>query len=187
MLEYRCDWCGRQKKPDDTWILGLALERKGVSGSRRQFETLRNWNGKWASHPLAVHLCCEQHKKKYLDALFASPWPAVSRGEIARAAHLRRTEDHSRKDDGATAAEWYIEVGPAEPAKREKKSTQKKKSRPKSCKAEPPSIEFSETDHFHARALGIVLDAAETPNPTKSPEPPESKNLGADDADKSSR
>ncbi len=184
MLEYRCDWCGRQKKPDDTWILGLALERKGVSGSRRQFETLRSWNGKWASHPLAVHLCSEQHKKKYLDALFASPWSAVSRGEIARAAHLRRTEEHSRKDDGAAAAEWYIEVGPAESAKHEKKPTQKRKLRPKPPKAEPPAIKFSETDHFHARALGILLDASET---TKLPDPPKSKSPDADDADKSNR
>ncbi len=175
MLEYKCDWCGRQKKPNDAWILGLALERNGVSGTRRHFETLRRWSAHWASHPLAVHLCCEQHKEKYLDALFASPWPAVSRGEIARAAHLRRTDDHNRKgkDDSRAAAEWYVEEAPSAPARGEQKDTKKKKSAAKSRKPKSPAIVFSDTDHFHARALGILLD---------SPKSPEPKDPNADDA-----
>ncbi len=175
MLEYKCDWCGRQKKPKDAWILGLALERNGVSGTRRQFETLRGWSAYWAAHPLAVHLCCEQHKEKYLDALFTSPWPAVNRADIARAAHLRRTDDHSRKskDDSGAAVEWYIEEACSAPASREQKDTPKKKRPPKSRKPKPPAIVFSETDHLHARFLGILLESPKSTDP---------EDLNADDA-----
>lgn len=174
MLEYKCDWCGRQKKPDDAWILGLAVEHKGVTGSRRQFETLRRWTTKWASHPLAVHLCCEQHKRNYLDALFTSPWPAANKGSLARAAHLRRSNDggRTRKDDSGALAEWYIKdehpfSGQDQDAQ-EKKTAPKKEQR-KIKKAQPPAIIFSATDHLHARALGIMLD------PADSAEKPQSK------------
>ena len=156
MLEYKCDWCGRQKKPQDTWVLGLAVERKGVTGNRRHFETLVRWSAKWASHPMAVHFCCEQHKEKYLEALFASPWAAVDRDALARAAHQRRLgQGRKVKDDSGMASEWHIEAEPAQA----KRQPQKKKRAPSPRKPKPPAIVFSEVDKLHARALGIVLDA----------------------------
>jgi hypothetical protein len=177
LLEYRCDWCGRQKKPQDAWILGLAVEHKGVTGNRRQFETLRRWSAKWASHPLAVHFCCEEHKRKYLDALFASPWPAVDRSALARAAHLRRTgQARKGKDDSGAVAEWRIEDEPSPATKTEQAAEQKKKRRRKPRTANTPEIVFNETDRFHARALGILLDAPDG----GSPRP---KNLTTDDTD----
>jgi hypothetical protein len=158
LLEYRCDWCGRQKKPHETWILGLALEHKGVTGNRRQFEMFCRWSAKWASHALAVHFCCEQHKQKYLDALFASPWPEVDRSALARAAHLRRTDQGRKgKDDSDAVAEWRIEDEPPAHAGSDQR-TPKKKRASKARKPKAPTIVFSETDKVHARALGIVLD-----------------------------
>jgi hypothetical protein len=163
LLQYWCDWCGRQKKPHESWIVGLAVERRGVTGNRRQFETLEKWSAKWAAHPLAVHLCSEKHKDKYVDALFTSPWPSVSKTAIAKAAFLRRNEQRSRKEKSDVVAEWYIEKEDSSALRqRELANAQKRKRRRHAEKV--PTDPFTEMDNLHARSFGILLDPPNQPN-----------------------
>lgn len=161
-MQYTCDWCGREKKPDQPWIMGLAVQRSGITGNRRQFETLKKWSAKWAAHPLAVHFCSEKHKNEYIDALFTSPWPPVGRNAVARAAFLRRSEGRNGKQDPHPVAEWYIEKESSAKSPEEGK-TQKGKRRRRRKTENVPEHLFDDTDSFHARAFGIVLDRKEDP------------------------
>lgn len=164
MLEYRCDWCHRLKKPDDVWIVGLAGERSGVTGSRRQMETLKKWNTQWAVHPLAVHFCSTKHKDKFVEALFSSEWPTVSKSAISKAAARRRKAKENKPEKISDAVvERHIEDSPSishrhGPAKEEPR----KARRGRKSKKTPPNI-FADTDAFYARSFGIVLDAPEEP------------------------
>lgn len=162
MLQFRCDWCGREKRPDQHWILGLAVQRSGITGNRRQFETLKKWSAKWAAHPLAVHFCSEKHKDEYIDALFTSPWPSVGKNAFTKAAYSRRAERGTRKQDPDLVAEWYIEKEKSSASQDETKTRTKRRRR----KTEKnPNDLFTSTDRFHARALGIVLDPEDDPQP----------------------
>lgn len=161
MLQYRCDWCGREKSADQSWILGLAVQRSGMTGNRRQFETLKKWSAKWAAHPLAVYFCCEKHKNEYIDALFSSPWPSPGRNAIAKAAFLRRNEGAARKQNPDPVAEWYIEKERSS-ASTEGAKPQTKRRRARKTEKVPKDL-FDPNDSFHARALGIVLDPRERP------------------------
>lgn len=156
-MEYRCDWCHRIKKPGDVWIVGLAGERSGVSGSRRQMETLKKWSTQWAVHPLAVHFCSERHKDNFVEALFKSEWPSVSKGAISRAAARRRkAKDKNPEKISDAVVERHIEDGPSVLEHGQAKSKAQKSRKRKSKK--PPSNIFADTDAFYARSLGIVLD-----------------------------
>ena len=162
MLQYRCDWCGREKRPDQRWIIGLAVQRSGVTGNRRQFETLKKWSAKWAAHPLAVHFCCDKHKDKYIEALFTSPWHSPGRNAIAKAAFLRRTEGAARKQDPDPVAEWYIENEDSASSQEEVKIKKAKRTGTRKVERESKHF-FDDNDGIHARAFGIVLDPEEKP------------------------
>jgi hypothetical protein len=70
MLQYICDWCKRTKQVEDAWILGFAAENIGVVSARREITVASAWTDTQAVHPLAVHFCSEDHKDRYVSALF---------------------------------------------------------------------------------------------------------------------
>ena len=71
MVTFICDSCGRAKKPDQEWILGLAAESVGAVSARREVNILSDWAEAQAVHPLAVHFCSERCKDRYLNKLFS--------------------------------------------------------------------------------------------------------------------
>jgi hypothetical protein len=70
MIAFICDTCGRMKKPEQDWILGLAAENLGAVSARREVNILSRWADPQAVHPLAVHFCSERCKDKYMKKLF---------------------------------------------------------------------------------------------------------------------
>ena len=70
MILFGCDWCGIIKRPEKTWILGLAAESIGITAARREISILPAWDEARAPHPLAVHFCSVEHKDNYMTALF---------------------------------------------------------------------------------------------------------------------
>lgn len=71
MIKFACDACGRIKKDEESWVLGLAAESIGVISARREVNILSSWAEPQAVHPLAVHFCSEQCKEKYVRELFS--------------------------------------------------------------------------------------------------------------------
>ena len=70
MIAFICDSCGKMKKPEQDWILGLAAENVGAVSARREVNILSRWGESTAVHPLAVHFCSERCKDKYLKKMF---------------------------------------------------------------------------------------------------------------------
>jgi len=70
MIAFVCDTCGKTKKPEQEWILGLAAENVGLVSARREVNILSRWAEAQAVHPLAVHFCTERCKDKYMRKLF---------------------------------------------------------------------------------------------------------------------
>ena len=70
MIAFICDSCGRLKKPEEEWIVGLAAESIGALSARREINILSKWAEPQAVHPLAVHFCSERCKEKYMKKLF---------------------------------------------------------------------------------------------------------------------
>ena len=71
MIAFICETCGKVKKPDQDWILGMAAESVGVVSARREVNILSVWAEAQAVHPLAVHFCSERCKEKYMQKLFS--------------------------------------------------------------------------------------------------------------------
>ena len=70
MVAFICDSCGKMKKPEQDWILGLAAENVGAVSARREVNILSRWAEAQAVHPLAVHFCSARCKDKYLKKMF---------------------------------------------------------------------------------------------------------------------
>jgi hypothetical protein len=70
MIQYVCDTCLTIKKPDDTWIVGLAAEAAAATAARRELSIQSGWDRNTAVHPLAVHFCSTQCKDEYTQRLF---------------------------------------------------------------------------------------------------------------------
>jgi hypothetical protein len=70
MIQYVCDYCTAVKNPDDVWILGFAVESRGITAARREFTMAPVWDERRARDWLAVHFCCEQCKDNYMAELF---------------------------------------------------------------------------------------------------------------------
>jgi hypothetical protein len=70
MIQFICDSCGRVKKPDDAWLLGLAAESVGITSATREVNMLSTWSELQAVHPLAVHFCSTKCSERYLKKLF---------------------------------------------------------------------------------------------------------------------
>ena len=71
MVVFACDTCGRLKKPEQAWILGMAAESLGAVSARREVNILSAWANPQAVHPLAVHFCSERCKDRYMAKLFS--------------------------------------------------------------------------------------------------------------------
>jgi hypothetical protein len=70
MIAFVCDTCGKTKKEEQDWILGLAAESIGTTSARREVNILARWAEPQAVHPLAVHFCSDRCKDKYMKKLF---------------------------------------------------------------------------------------------------------------------
>lgn len=70
MINFSCDNCGKLKKAEQEWILGLAAESMGATSARREINILSRWVEPEAVHPLAVHFCSEHCKDRYMKKLF---------------------------------------------------------------------------------------------------------------------
>ncbi len=46
MVRHECDFCHRLKAPDETWILGFAVENIGVTAARREIVIASAWDPK---------------------------------------------------------------------------------------------------------------------------------------------
>lgn len=138
MLQYTCDWCKRQKKPDENWILGLAAERSYSSGHRREVSFASRWTEEWARHALAVHFCSAEHKNNYVEVLIGGARLLRQRTQKLRPASA------SAAAPAATTAD--VAQAPSTPRRR---STRRH--------AEPLAPEFTEADSVRAHALGVYL------------------------------
>jgi hypothetical protein len=70
MIVFTCETCGKLKKPEQDWILGMAAESLGAVSARRELNILSTWANAQAVHPLAVHFCSERCKDRYMTKLF---------------------------------------------------------------------------------------------------------------------
>jgi hypothetical protein len=70
MIAFLCETCGKLKKPEQNWILGMAAESLGAVSERREINILSLWEQSPALHPLAVHFCSERCKERYVNRLF---------------------------------------------------------------------------------------------------------------------
>ena len=96
MLQYICEWCKRVKQPGDEWILGFAAEKIGVVSARREITVSSAWNEAQAVHPLAVHFCSDDHKDRYVAALFDTE-PAHAEVVVETALEAGRHQRTTRK------------------------------------------------------------------------------------------
>jgi hypothetical protein len=71
MIAFLCDTCGKLKKPEQDWTLGMAAESVGAVSARREVNILSIWAETQAVHPLAVHFCSERCKERYMNKLFS--------------------------------------------------------------------------------------------------------------------
>jgi hypothetical protein len=71
MIAFVCDTCGKLKKDEQEWILGIAAESLGVVSARREVNIPSVWLDSQAVHPLAVHFCSERCKDRYMNKLFS--------------------------------------------------------------------------------------------------------------------
>jgi hypothetical protein len=72
MLEFVCDTCSALKEPEETWIVGFAVEAVGAVSARREVNIQSRWTREAAVHPLAVHFCSLECKDDYVTRLFGS-------------------------------------------------------------------------------------------------------------------
>ena len=71
MIAFLCDTCGKLRKPEQDWTLGMAAESVGAVSARREVNILSTWAEAQAVHPLAVHFCSGRCKERYVKKLFS--------------------------------------------------------------------------------------------------------------------
>ena len=131
MLSYVCDWCGRQKKPRQRWIVGLAAQHRGATADRCEVSICDTWSALWARHPFAVHFCSEDHKDRSVSSIFAPYHEGAEEPRAGRGA-----------ESPATA------VLPAT------RTAKKRRRKPRKA----IETRFSQNDRLRARAWGINLE-----------------------------
>jgi hypothetical protein len=144
LIRYSCDWCKREKRPGEQWVMGLAAEKIGPAGRRRQYIGLRQWSERLASDPLAVHFCSEEHKNLYVARLIAS-------SKSGRRALPRNVEPTKVQPQAATAPAIVV-TKPRASAKLEQSR------RPAAKKPGRKPIAFTPEDRMRAHGLGVRLD-----------------------------
>jgi hypothetical protein len=95
MLRFLCDFCRREKKQGESWILGIAAENVAPTAARREVLLASTWDPKRLCHPLAVHFCSQAHAERYIASLF-DQMPGEIEEEVVettvRTAPLRRVQ-----------------------------------------------------------------------------------------------
>ena len=86
MVRFQCDGCGRLKENGEVWILGFAAENIGVRSARREISIASSWDRPRAVESLAVHLCSDECRVRYMNALFGDT-PETRAGEITSTKH----------------------------------------------------------------------------------------------------
>ncbi len=73
MVIIRCDACGKQRATDSTepWILGFDVPAASAP-MRRSINVLGRWEERRVLDPGAVHFCCEDSKKTYIENALAA-------------------------------------------------------------------------------------------------------------------
>lgn len=87
MIRYQCEVCDRLKRPEESWVLGFAAERLGVTEARREITLVAKWDGERALRPFAVHFCSERCKVVYMEKMFGDTMPEIA--PLARKNHTR--------------------------------------------------------------------------------------------------
>jgi hypothetical protein len=142
LLRYHCDWCQREKRAAQRWILGFAAERIGAVSAEREISIAAEWSEAWAGHPLAVHFCCQEHKRNYVRALLAD-------GDGPRPRDARR-----RRKKGANSApvSALVVAGESRAPKQARAASRRKPRGRKHV-----DRDFAGADQLRAHALGVSL------------------------------
>jgi hypothetical protein len=140
VVEYKCEWCKRSKKPGQRWMLALAAERVTRSERRRDIHVFHKWHGTWARHPLAVHFCTSGHLERYVSAMFAVTPPRTSKRARGRAV----VELETQLTPGSSKL-YEAAIDRRHPGAKSPRS-----SRARTC-------HFSEVDVIRAHGLGIAI------------------------------
>ncbi len=82
MLQFRCDFCRREKKEGESWLLGIAAQSVAPTAARREIVMASTWDPKRLCHPLAVHFCSQAHAERYIASLFGEKPPAALAEEV---------------------------------------------------------------------------------------------------------
>lgn len=137
MQQYTCDWCGRQRRDREHWIVALAAEQVGATACRREISIAGHWSEELARHPFAVHFCSEDHKRRYVERLLLhqDEIAVTTRSISARSATVTRPT----RAISAPARVRSQAPGPRPAARR--------KARPR----------FNRADRLRARGLGVQI------------------------------
>jgi hypothetical protein len=141
LVGFVCDWCRRAKKPGDTWILGFAAESISAIAHRQEVMIAERWASAQATHPLAVHFCSEEHKRRYVRLLFDT---------AAKPARQYVVGSESGRDNSRVSA--MNSIGPAFGGARRETATIARRA-----KAKVVCSGFSSTDHIRSHGLSITL------------------------------
>jgi hypothetical protein len=142
VVTYRCEWCKREKKAGQRWILALAAERVTRTVRRREIKVLRQWHSAWAQHPLAVHLCCRDHLDRYVQVMFAIAPQRVAKRSSAR-----------------PVVQLETQLAPG-PAQRYEAAIERRHRDPRNAsapRARKRALSFTELDLIRAHGMGIAL------------------------------
>jgi hypothetical protein len=120
MIQYVCDCCSRVKAAEETWILGFAVESRGITAASREFTMAPNWNERRAREWLAVHFCSHACKDDYMSKLFGRE-PAES--EITQSVSVVRSDSSHPKVVSITRRQRRVANPAAAPERRRKKSS----------------------------------------------------------------
>ncbi len=70
MLLHACDFCGKVKRPNENWLMGVAAETVSPTSAHRTISMAAVWDEDRSVDPLAVHFCSVRCKDKYIGKLF---------------------------------------------------------------------------------------------------------------------
>jgi hypothetical protein len=141
MVSYRCEWCKREWRSGERWILALAAERITRSECRREIKVLRHWHPVWARHKLAVHLCCTEHMEQYVGVMFGLTRKRTAQRERGRA--VVQLETH--------LGQGQVQRIEAPIERRHRAITSSRPSRGRKPK-------FTKLDEIRAHGMGIALE-----------------------------
>lgn len=154
---YRCDWCLRVMKRGETWILGYAAERRGAVSTRCEFSLAERWSYIAAHHPLAVHFCSEEHKNKYVQALFQGALSPTTQGICLK---HQGTSSNTRSNRAQPKMSPPLGERPTPDTTMAyvPKKPPQRSARRRAAKKVGTAAGFAEKDGLRAHGLGVSLE-----------------------------